>query len=948
MQYKRYGLPIHVHLTTIIIAVVVLTSGMQIWLSNKGLSELSFEANSKLFDRIAAETQYQLKGHYNTALAALGVFAESHNLNSNTQQEREESMPQVAHLLTQFKHISSYAFYYPSGDFFSVTSVRGTATAQRLGIPSKARFIVTHHIAGKVEIVALNQALETIAEIDPSKAVLFKSYDWFTKATNKSNVISTPTIIPETEELGVNIYRKSKHGIIISATVALKDLSLSLDKTLTNNTSLRVLYNGFGQVYASSGTSVKIGHEKQAFTIDLLDESVISHAVTHHQQEGTLGLFTYNGERWFGRIVTLESPNKQKVHLLMAAKASALFNDGQLIQQQTLYSSLLILLLTLPVIYMVSTYISKPIKRATQKAKDIEGFNFDSSSLPNSYIREIHELNHAQVATQSTISRFISLTHNISHKENLNDILELVCRDTASAVEANGVFLYLLDIPSKSLVPEFVWWEGAKEAETIARPVLASEAKRVMHELFIAKKSAIFDVGDLHKLNIEWDEQNAGQIVCIPLKDRSGSVIGSFGLLYDGDVAACKYKQYEEYLDTLLGFTSVTIETHNMMDGQKALLDSFIQVIAGSLDKKSPFTGHHCQRVPIITQWLTEAAQTSSDAPFHNFSLNEKQWEELKMASWLHDCGKITTPDHIVDKSTKLETLYDRIHEVRMRFEVLKRDAELEVYKSQFGLLPEQETEALASRLKQIDEDFAFIAELNLGGEFVSDEVLERLNNIAQQTWTRTLSKRIGISWQEGNRYHSDETLPVFETLLHDGEEHLIDWQSEPNDEERFTLKPTKYQANLGELYNLSIRRGTLTEEDRFIINDHIIQTIKILESLPFPQHMRNVAKIAGGHHEKITGQGYPLGLKGNEMPLTARVIAIADVFEALTANDRPYKKAKTLSETIQIMSFMVKDGHLDGDLFKLLLSSGVYRKFAQEYMTQEQIDEVDIKSYLA
>lgn len=948
MQYKRHGLPIHVHLTTIIIAVVVITSGMQIWLSNKGLSELSFEANSKLFDRIAAETQYQLKGHYNTALAALGVFAQSDNINSNTKLGRERIMPEITHLLRQFKHITSYSFYYPSGDFFSVTSVKGAATAQRLGIPSSTRFIVTHNVGGNVDVVSLDNSLGFIGDLSSSKAVLFKNYDWFTLAQNEANLISTPTIIPETEELGVNIYRKSKQGIIISATVALDDLSQSLNKTATNETSLRVLYNDTGQVYASSGTRKTLQQSTKAPSIHFLEEQVIPHAISLHIQNGDLGLFEFEGERWFGKVVTLESPQQQSIHLLMAAKASALFNDGRLIQQQTLYSSLLILLLTLPVIYMVSTYISKPIKRATQKAKDIEGFTFESTPLPTSYIREIQELNHAQVATQATISRFISLTHNIAHKENLNDILQLVCRDTASAVEANGVFLYLLDIPSKSLVPEYVWWEGAKEGEAIANPVPASEAKRVMHELFIAKKSTIFDVGDLHKLNIEWDEKNAGQIVCIPLKDRSGSVIGSFGLLYDGDVAACKYKQYEEYLDTLLGFTSVTIETHNMMDGQKALLDSFIQVIAGSLDKKSPFTGHHCQRVPVITQWLTKAAEESTLGPFQHFSLTDKQWEELKIASWLHDCGKITTPDHIVDKSTKLETLYDRIHEVRMRFEVLKRDAELEVYKSQFGLLPEQETEALASRLKQIDEDFAFIAELNLGGEFVSDEVLERLNNIALQTWTRTLSKRIGISWQEGNRYHSDETLPVVETLLHDGEEHLIDWQSEPNDEERFTLKPTKYQANLGELYNLSIRRGTLSEEDRFIINDHIIQTIKILESLPFPQHMRNVAKIAGGHHEKINGQGYPLGLKGSEMPLTARVIAIADVFEALTSNDRPYKKAKTLSETIRIMSLMVQDGHLDGDLFKLLLSSGVYRKFAEEYMTQEQIDEVDVKLYLA
>ncbi|MGR5499461.1 HD-GYP domain-containing protein [Vibrio sp. DNB22_10_4] len=185
--------------------------------------------------------------------------------------------------------------------------------------------------------------------------------------------------------------------------------------------------------------------------------------------------------------------------------------------------------------------------------------------------------------------------------------------------------------------------------------------------------------------------------------------------------------------------------------------------------------------------------------------------------------------------------------------------------------------------------------------------------------------------------------MPVQETLLSDRPEHFIPWDSPLSNDPRFTMKPTEYKANQGERYNLATLRGTLTEEERFIINDHIIQTIQILESLPFPAHMQNVAKIAGGHHEKMDGTGYPMGLKGDEMPLAARVMAIADVFEALTSADRPYKKAKSLSESLQIMSYMVKDNHLDKSLFELFLTSGVYLRFAEEYMLDEQLDEVDI-----
>jgi hypothetical protein len=317
------------------------------------------------------------------------------------------------------------------------------------------------------------------------------------------------------------------------------------------------------------------------------------------------------------------------------------------------------------------------------------------------------------------------------------------------------------------------------------------------------------------------------------------------------------------------------------------------------------------------------------------------------MASWLHDCGKITTPEYVVDKATKLETIYDRIHEIRMRFEVLKRESEISLLKENIAQLPDEFNERLKQRHLEIDDDFEFIASLNLGSEFVNEEALKRLNEIAAKTWTRTLNNTIGISWAERQRYTEEYELPVKEPLLSDRPEHLVPWDFPPTNEERFTLKPTVHQANLGEVYNLSIQRGTLTNEERFIINDHIIQTIKILESLPFPKHMSNVSKIAGGHHEKIDGTGYPMGLKGEEMPITAKIMAIADVFEALTSADRPYKKAKSLSESIRIMSFMVEDNHLDRDLFELFLTSGVYKRFAVEFMASSQIDAVDIQKYI-
>ena len=289
-----------------------------------------------------------------------------------------------------------------------------------------------------------------------------------------------------------------------------------------------------------------------------------------------------------------------------------------------------------------------------------------------------------------------------------------------------------------------------------------------------------------------------------------------------------------------------------------------------------------------------------------------------------------------------------------MRFEVLKRDAEIDYWKqlSKGGNAQQLESE-LEAKLAQLDDDYAFVATCNEGGEFMAEEKIARLNEIAARTWRRTLSDRIGVSWEEGLRKQRspEAELPTQEALIADKEEHIIYRdESEVIPEENpwdFKLDTPRHRYNRGELYNLSVARGTLANEERFKINDHMVQTIIMLNQLPFPKHLRNVPSIAGGHHETMIGTGYPKKLRREDMSLTARMMAIADIFEALTAADRPYKKAKTLSESIRIMNFMKKDQHIDPDLFELFLQSGVYLEYARKFLAEAQIDEVDIADYV-
>ena len=386
---------------------------------------------------------------------------------------------------------------------------------------------------------------------------------------------------------------------------------------------------------------------------------------------------------------------------------------------------------------------------------------------------------------------------------------------------------------------------------------------------------------------------------------------------------------------------------------QRNLMDSFIRLIAQAIDDKSAYTGGHCERVPELAMMLAEKASRSESPAFRDFRLEtDDQWREYYIAAWLHDCGKITTPEHIVDKGTKLETIYNRIHEVRMRFEVLWRDAEIEYLKrvmedpsSAPRLLHE-----LAEQRKTLQEEFNFVADCNVGGEFLGDEQQRRLGEIAKRSWERHFDDRIGLSPVEELRLPSAcVPLPATEHLLCDRPEHIIERPSSAYYPEEFGIRmeAPEHLYNLGEIYNLCVSRGTLTKEDRFKINEHIISTIKMLESLPFPDELKNVPRYASTHHETMRGSGYPRRLSGAQLSIPERILAVADVFEALTASDRPYKKPKPVSEAIDILHRMVLDNHIDRDCFELFVREGVYNAYAEKFLGEAQRDGVDLARYL-
>lgn len=376
----------------------------------------------------------------------------------------------------------------------------------------------------------------------------------------------------------------------------------------------------------------------------------------------------------------------------------------------------------------------------------------------------------------------------------------------------------------------------------------------------------------------------------VPMKDHGGAVIGVLQLINakqpDGTVRPFSHAD-QQLVESLASQAAIVLNNRQLIEQLETLFESLISLINTAIDEKSPYTGGHCDRVPVLTMMLAEAASRVREGPLADFNMTEADRYELKIAGLLHDCGKITTPVHVVDKATKLQTLFDRIELIDTRFEVLLRDAEIARLK---GEISEAEH---AERVRQITVDRELVHRSNTGGEFMDDAQIEAITRVAGQ------------------------------------ELHMQGGQIRP------------FLSN-DELENLSIRRGTLTKAERDIINHHIVMTIRMLEALPWPQHLTKVPEYAGGHHERMDGKGYPKGLTREQMSIPARVMGIADIFEALTARDRPYKPGMSLSESLRILGRMKLDNHVDPDLFEVFLRERVYRDYAQRFLDAKQIDVVD------
>lgn len=368
---------------------------------------------------------------------------------------------------------------------------------------------------------------------------------------------------------------------------------------------------------------------------------------------------------------------------------------------------------------------------------------------------------------------------------------------------------------------------------------------------------------------------------------------------YEGDkylgfmLFASKQKDYfisadKKRMEIIHPIASSALNNAVRFDEQRELFNSFVSAIATAIDSKSPYTAGHCKRVPWIVNELVLAANSSETGCFKEFQLTDEEIEELNVAALLHDCGKISTPEWVMDKAVKLEGITDGIDIIKLKFEILKYSELVSILRSSNGNKPDMDS--FERCLKKCENDLAFLVNLNQGGERLDDSAASKLEELSM----------------------------VDVPLASGGSIRLLSYD---------------------ETDKLSIKRGTLTDAERKVIEDHVINSMMIMGEIKFPDNMKNVTALAGAHHEKPNGMGYPAGKTGFELDIKSMIIAVADIFEALTAEDRPYRAPMPVSRALEIMNYMANDNEIDKEIFSLLLSSGIHKKYATKFLPEHLTD---------
>lgn len=947
MKVKKQTISLKIIVAAVLCIGILLTSILHMYQAYQGMKAGILSATQTTARHMVDAVSQTVKATLLPSSVTLHLLRYDRIASASSFEERLQSLKLLSEALNANPIANSVYIGYSNGDFFMLRRFFDRYPLLSAPAPTGSYYILQSITQQKDGSVLKEQRF-----YDKSLSLLelrkLEHYDfnprlrlWYQEAMKTDELtITPPYIFFSTGDIGITLAARNIQGnAVVGLDATAGDLAILLSKlALTPNSEIAIVdQDGIVVAYPDiNKLFVKDGEHFRLPRLPELEIRALEKLSAPDFPRNALENFSSEKADWYGFVSRVEGFSHQ-YKILIAIPGAELLADAwdNLIQEGFVSAAVLAALLLTG--WYIGTRLVHPLRQLTEQVSALAAFKFDTSIGVNTRVSEVRELGSVLGNMARTIDGFQALSLSLNREKDLALMLSSVLDRLLYILQVDSGAIYLYNESEKKLCA-YVW-----------------QKERPLEEITLTSS----EMSDEELLS-EIQRQVGGDDILAVLRNRTQALVGVLYIQCQGSDAKELHRTLTPFVNRIAGSAAVAIETRQLLLAQKALLDSIISLIASAIDTKSRYTGGHCRRVPVLAEMIMDTVLASKSAPFAGYVMSSKQQEEFRLAAWLHDCGKITTPEYVVDKAVKLETIWNRIHEIRTRFEILHRDTLLAYFGAiQNGTDPNIAQETCQKELAQLQDDFTFVALCNKGTEEMSPEALERLKSIAERTWLRHFDDRLGLSRDELSRIESDQvanpsTLPALEKLIADKPIHIVPWKEGipsvmKNDSQNiwgFDMLAPSNMYNYGELYNLSIKRGTLTEEERFKINDHIIQTIRMLSALPFPKGLENIPSIAGNHHERMDGKGYPRKLHGEQMSIPERVMAIADVFEALTASDRPYKEAKKLSESFRIMSRMAQEGHIDKDIFNLFLSSKAYLSYAERYLKPEQIDNVIVEHF--
>ena len=940
---------------------------------------LALDASAMLFSEVSRNTAGAARELYAPIETLVEQSARLNVGDGETLDELPLSIDYFAESLVSHPQLDAIYLGFDNGDFFLVRALREDALTRRLlDAPDEAIFVVqrierdrfeqpryltTYH-DGKLRQLGLNRDFAT--GYDPRRR------PWYHDAKGSENTIATGFYRFFTSgAIGVTLARRMQGGgAVIGADLRLETISTSLQSPSLPASARVLLFTEEGEILAYNDAVWLARRSRvavrgrlrtpQVSDIGQPEVAALFERFVGGERDGQMTLKGVGGP-WFGSVspIAFGPYDASGMHVAILVPEASLLAAQREVRLNSALLSLSAVAIAVSLTWWLSASIARSANELARETLLIQRLELDEPITVRSRVREIDRLARALGAMKWAIQRFVALSEATAGEKEPGQLAALALEEIGSTCAAANAAVLLLSDDGKRLVrigerrsidPDTgEVLEGDYRSDVVELPDAAHPGPPLrpdQHAAIHAESVIIDDVDDAH--GHDTVGYRSRSILAVPMRTHRGRVVG---VIHLGDPArrvtsrrAAFSRSTVAFVEALASHVAMAFENQRLTEARRESFETLVRLLATAIDAKSPHTGKHCQRVPILCTLLAEAASESTLPPFRDYTLTETGRHELDLASWLHDCGKITTPEHLVDKATKLETVHNRIHEIRTRFEVLWRDAEIEYLRTRStepGAREARARRVLGEKRKRLRDDFAFIAECNLGTEPLSRARGRRVREIAARRWLRHFDDTLGLSRAERERHAAhargngavSATLPVHEPLLADKPYHRVERGEDirPWGDNRFGFDMTvpPHELDAGEVHNLLVTRGTLTEEERFRINDHVVRTIEMLHALPFPKELARVPDIAGNHHERLDRSGYPRRLGADALGIEDRIIAIADVFEALTAADRPYREGRTLDEAIAIMRGMCERGELCGELFELFVGRELHLAYA-------------------